>query len=248
MKKTVKKVFLGIGIVISIIVLLCVGFFLKMKSELKDTNPTETKHIVDNIFSIKDEFVNLYLIKDNSQYIAIDAGNDSEVILSELKKLNINPENIKAVLLTHTDGDHVAGLKLFKNADIYLSKQEEQMINGKKTRALIFKNKIDSKKYSCIDDLQTFTIGNIKIKGLLTPGHTSGSMCYLINEKYLFTGDLLGLKNGKIDKFIDFFNMDSETDAKSISKITRIPDVDYIFTAHNGYSNDYKNAVKDWNK
>jgi hypothetical protein len=33
---------------------------------------------------------------------------------------------------------------------------------------------------------------------------------------------------------------------KSISKITKLPGVEYIFTAHFGYTNDYKDAVKDW--
>ncbi|MGZ5540013.1 MAG: hypothetical protein ACXW1O_08215 [Halobacteriota archaeon] len=33
------------------------------------------------------------------------------------------------MFLTHTDNDHVGGLNLFKNADVYLSIDEEQMIN-----------------------------------------------------------------------------------------------------------------------
>ncbi len=71
---------------------------------------------------------------------------------------------------------------------------------------------------------------------IITPGHTPGSMCYLINNKYLFTGDALSIKAGKIDKFNEFFNMDTETATE------------YIFSAHYGYSDDYKNAVKDWKK
>jgi glyoxylase-like metal-dependent hydrolase (beta-lactamase superfamily II) len=219
-----------------------------MKSELKKANPIETKQIIDNIFSIRDSYVNLYLFKDNNQYIAIDAGNDAEFVLRELNKLNINPDNIIAVLLTHSDGDHVSAIKLFKNAIIYLSKQEEQMINGKKSRLFVVKNNIDTKSYSLINDQYVFTIGNIKIKGILTPGHTHGSMCYIINDKYLFTGDAISLNNCKIDKFIEFFNMDSNTALKSIQRIIEIPEAEYIFTAHNGYCNNYKNAVKDWEK
>ncbi len=83
---------------------------------------------------------------------------------------------------------------------------------------------------------------------IITPGHTPDSMCYLINNKYLFTGDALSIKAGKIDKFNEFFNMDTETATKSIEKITRIPVTEYIFSAHYGYSDDYKNAVKDWKK
>lgn len=241
-----KRILLGIGIVILIIVLFLVGFYIKMKSEMKGMSPIETKEVVANIFSIKDSFVNLFLIKDSDVYVVIDAGNDLDIVSGELKKLNINPEKVVAVMLTHTDRDHVGALKLFKNAKIYLSRQEEQMINGKKSKFFFISNKISAKEYTLIDDQQIINIKNIKIKGILTPGHTSGSMCYLINDKYLFTGDAISLKEGKIGKAIDFFNMDSKTANKSIEIITRIPEAEYIFTAHYGFSSDYKNAVKDW--
>lgn len=248
MKKALKRVLLGLGLVIILIVLFFVGYWIKAQSEVKKLTPVETKEIVDNLFSVQDSFSNIYLINDGGRYIAVDAGNDIGVVSEELNKLNINPDSVVAVLLTHSDGDHVASLKLFKNAKIYLSKDEEQMINGEKSRFLFFGNKIDSEEYTLIEDGQTINIGNITIKGILTPGHTPGSMCYLINNKYLFTGDLLSLKSGKIDKFNEFFNMDTETAIKSIGIITEIPESEYILTAHYGYSDDYKNAVKDWEK
>jgi hydroxyacylglutathione hydrolase len=73
-------------------------------------------------------------------------------------------------------------------------------------------------------------------------------MCYLINDKYLFVGDAMSLKDGKIDEFPSLFNTDSKIALKSIRNITEIPSTEYIFTAHYGYINDYKNAVKDWGK
>ena len=47
-------------------------------------------------------------------------------------------------------------------------------------------------------------------------------------------------------KFNDFFNMVTETAIHSIERLTKFSEVEYIFTAHYGYSNNYKNAVKDW--
>jgi hydroxyacylglutathione hydrolase len=246
MKKIFKRILWTIGIVVAIMVFFSTAYILKFRSEAKVMCPTETKEIVDGIFSIKDSFVNMFLIKDSDQYVAIDAGNNSKTILTELKKINIDPDKIKAVMLTHTDGDHVAGLKLFKNAKIYFSIPEEQMINGKKSRFLFVGNKIYSKNYSLLEDQQIIIIGKTKIMGILTPGHTAGSMCYLINDKYLFTGDALSLKAGKIDKFNDFFNVDSKTAVRSMSKITNLPSAEYIFSAHYGYTADYRNAVKDW--
>jgi hydroxyacylglutathione hydrolase len=248
MKTIIKRISLGIGIVIITIVLLFIGYTIKAKTIIKQMTPAKTEVVLESIISIQDLFVNVFLVKDGDNYIAIDAGNNLNTILEELTKLGINPDQIKAVLLTHTDGDHVASLPIFKNAKVYLSRSEEQLLNGKKSRFLFFGNSIAAKEYSLIDDQQVFNIGNIKIKGILTPGHTPGSMCYQVNDKYLFTGDLISLKKDKIEKFPKFFNVDTDMAAKSIGLITNLPEVEYIFTAHYGYTNDYRKAVKDWGK
>src|ERR1035437_2257900 len=248
MKKIFKRFFLVIIILILVIGGPFIWYMLKAKSEIKIMAPIETQQIVKNVFSVRDTFVNMYLVKDGDQYVAIDAGNNADNVDYELKKLKINPDQVIALFLTHTDGDHVAAVKIFKKAQVYLSKAEGQLLNGQKSRFLFIGNKIATKEYLLIDDLQEFTFGNIKVKGILTPGHTTGSMCYLVNDKYLFTGDALSLKNGKIDLFNLFFNMDSKSAAESMGLITNIPTAEYIFTAHYGFTNDYKKAVKDWKK
>ena len=247
MKKKYKRILAGLGAIILILVIFFVGYLLKARSIMKGMTTTETMEIVKNVISIKDSFVNIYLVKNGENYIAIDAGNTKDNIQQELKKLTIDPAKVDAVLLTHSDGDHVAGISLFKNAGVYFSQQEEQMINGGKSRFFIFGNKIEAEEYRLIADKQILTIGNIKIQGLLTPGHTPGSICYLVNDTLLFTGDALRLKQGKVDKFYNFFNMDTETAIQSINKIIHIPGVRYIFTAHNGFTDNWNDAIKDWN-
>ena len=246
MKKGLRVTLWVIGIVIVLTALVMGVFVLKMKSELKKMNVVETGEIAPGIFAIKDSYVNMFLVKDSDNYVAIDAGNDIDVIENELKSLRLDPYKVIAVLLTHTDKDHVAALKLFKNADVYFSKDEEQMINGTTTRLLNSHNKIDTKQYSLLPDGQIIQIGKLTIKGILTPGHTPGSMSYLMNDKYLFVGDAFGLKNGKLDKPNSFFTKDMKTAISSIKKIVNLPHAEYIFTAHTGFTNDYNKAIKDW--
>ena len=155
MNKIVKRILIVIGIIALLFTLISVGFIMKFKSETKGMHIIETKKIINNIYSINDSFVNLFLIQDGNQYIAVDAGNNIEKVTGELKKLNINPDKIIAVMLTHTDRDHVAALKLFKNAKVYFSAQEVQMINGKKSKFLFFGNKIDSKEYTLLQILKS---------------------------------------------------------------------------------------------
>ncbi|MCP4584233.1 MAG: MBL fold metallo-hydrolase [candidate division Zixibacteria bacterium] len=248
MNMKLKRTLQVSGIIVGVLALLVFGFMIKMKSEINKMTPLETQELFDNITSIKDTYVNMYLIKDDDKYIAIDAGDKLDNIEDSFKKLKINPDKVTAVFLTHSDFDHVAAIELFENAAIYFSSQEEQMINGTTSRFVIVGNKIKTKAYQLLDDRQVINIGNTKIQGILIPGHTPGSMCYLINDKYLFTGDVLSLKDGKIERFNEMFIMDIETADKSLEKLIHFPDVEYIFTAHYGYSDDYKSAVGDWGK
>jgi len=206
MNKTIKWILIGMVSVVVVLGILMGGFYFKMKSEIKKMSVVETSRVAPNVFAIKDSFVNMFLVKDSDNYVAIDAGSDIKTVGKELESIRIDPEKIVAVVLTHTDGDHVAALRLFKNATVYLSKDEEQMINGKRAKMMFFHNKMSATKYTLLDDQQTIRIGNVSIKGIMTPGHTPGSMSYVVNDKYLFVGDAFGLNNGKIDKPNKFEN------------------------------------------
>ncbi len=246
MKKIIKRILLTIGILIVLLLIVGIGFYFKMNSIVKDMSPVKTGLVVDGIYAIKDSYVNMFLVKDSNQYIAIDAGNDVKTISDGLKELNIDPNSVTTVLLTHTDRDHVGALELFKNAKIYISKPESQMLNGQKHKFLFFNNSLGGRPHTLLDDQQVLTFTKRKVMGILTEGHTSGSMCYLVDNKYLFTGDIITMKSGKIDQSIEFFDMDHPLAVKSVSIITKLSDVQYIFTAHCGYSDNYQKAVDGW--
>jgi glyoxylase-like metal-dependent hydrolase (beta-lactamase superfamily II) len=235
-----------IGVIVTVILIIVIGFVLKFKSETSKMRPAETGKISENGYVIKDDFVNMYLIKDSIGYIAIDAGKGIENVKKGLKELNINADDVIAVLLTHSDMDHVAALPLFKNAKLYMAKEEVNMLNGKKQKIPFINNKMSRNDYILLDDKQTFEIGSHKINCILTEGHSSGSMCFQINEKYLFVGDMLSLHEGKLGNSVKFFDLDHKMASKSVAKITKIPNVEYILTSHWGISKDYRNAVKDW--
>jgi glyoxylase-like metal-dependent hydrolase (beta-lactamase superfamily II) len=127
----------------------------------------------------------------------------------------------------------------------YLPEDEEQLINGETGRFLFFGNKLDSKSYNLLDD-EVIWIGGIKILPIPVPGHTPGSTCYVVGDKYLFTGDALSLHASGIDLFPKFINKNTRRAKKSMSKITDLNDVQYIFTGHYGYTDDYRSAVSQW--
>jgi len=209
-------------------------------------NLVETEKINSNVYSIKNQGVNFYLFQEGSDIIAIDTGNNNEKTLQELKLINIDPKQIKAIFLTHGDYDHTGGINFFSNAKIYVNEAEEQMFQGKKKRFLLTQMKKLPREYTLIKDNEMITVGNIKIKAISTPGHTPGSTSYLINDHTLFTGDTLRLVKGKVKPFTWWLNLDRKAMRDSIKKLSQLQNIELLATAHTGYSKDFKGAMSDW--
>lgn len=242
MKKFFRKLLWTLAGIISLIVVFMIIYLIIAKSAMKTMMPVETRQVTDDVYSVRTRYVNMYLVKDGDNFIAIDAGIKKGAVKDELKKLDIDPDRVRAVLLTHSDSDHAGGISLFEKAVIYLPEDEEQVINGETGRFLWFGNKIDTENYKLLKD-KSFRIGDIKIQMVPTPGHTAGSTCYIINDKYLFTGDALALDNGIIVPFPKIINKSARKAKKSMDNLTGLDDVQYIFTAHYGYTDNYKAAT-----
>jgi glyoxylase-like metal-dependent hydrolase (beta-lactamase superfamily II) len=164
----------------------------------------------------------------------IDAGLGRKRFSQELDKLGINPDDITTILLTHTDGDHTGSVGLYKNAAVYMHRDEEQMINGTTGKSKYFKTKWKYGPYKLLEDNDTLTIDGLKVKIIHTPGHTPGSACYIIGKDYLATGDNLILESGTYLHFIEQFNMNTPQQIESLKVLPPPGDFKYILTAHNG--------------
>ncbi|WP_425803036.1 MBL fold metallo-hydrolase [Desulfitobacterium sp. Sab5] len=151
------------------------------------------------------------------------------------------------LFLTHSDYDHSGGIDLFPNAKIYLPKAEEQMITRITPRRFWIYNWPIKRKYEMVSDNDITNLGPTKVQAILTPGHTPGSTCYLINNSMLFTGDNLRLNNGKAQPFSALQNMDTKTQKESLKKLALLKNVEILCTAHSGYSKDFEVLIKGLN-
>jgi len=92
-----------------------------------------------------------------------------------------NGFTVKGIIETHVHADHLSGAKLLTEVTktkYYVSSED-------------FKAKADFVDLKNIDEIY---IGLNKIRIIKTPGHTDGSVCLLVDDKALLTGDTLFLE------------------------------------------------------
>lgn len=239
-KHKLKKVVFSTVIVFLLIGILgALTLTITTKSMQADFKILKTQEVISDVYALNDTIVNSYLVKIGlDKYIAIDAGNKSESLSEELEKLDISPDKIIAVFLTHSDYDHTGGISVFKNADVYLPEKEVKMIDGSTSRNLFLKNKLEV-KYKVIKDQEEVAIGDTKVKAILSNGHTTGHSSYLINAEYLFVADSLKIENGKAIPFPKIANMNEQAALESIERLKALAGIKYTFTGHYGFSENY---------
>ena len=120
-----------------------------------------------------------YLVgsKSTKECFIIDPSQFFEEYLKLVKEIF----KIKGVIETHVHADHISGAKVL--AEITKTKY---YVSGND-----FKAKTD---FIDLRETKEIYIGNNTIKVIETPGHTDGSVCLLINNKVLLTGDTLFLE------------------------------------------------------
>ena len=129
----------------------------------------------------------------------------------------LNELNLKLVKVidTHIHADHITGASKLKDQTKCIT------IMGDQTPAEAVEIKVKDKEIIKLDQL--------KIKALHTPGHTSDSFSFLMNN-YLFSGDTL-LINGT--GRTDFQNGSAKDSYNSIfNKLLKLPDETLLYPAH----------------
>jgi len=135
--------------------------------------------------------------------------------INVLKELDLK---LVKVIDTHIHADHVTGASKLKDIT------KCSTIMGDHTPADAVEIRIKDDEYIDLD--------NIKIRAMYTPGHTSDSYSFLMNN-YLFSGDTL-LINGT--GRTDFQNGNSKDAYNSIfNKLLKLPEETLLYPAH-----DYK--------
>lgn len=137
--------------------------------------------------------INAFLVKRGDEYILFDAGlgfAQGGAMLDKLVMLDIKPEQIHTVMLTHFHGDHIGGMltdgkATFPNAEVYFSQEEETAWK----RDGRVRDMLDAYK----GHTHPFKAGPNIVEGvnaIAAPGHTPGHTMYQLGN-LLIIGDII---------------------------------------------------------
>ena len=187
---------------------------------------------------------NVYLISDGETTFVVDPTCHAERIMNAL-----DGRAVDSIVLTHAHWDHVGAAKALRDATgarVIASTKDAPVISGKK--------KLDASHRPfepCPIDLEvsdgdTVHIGAMQWSVMLTPGHTPGSMCLLLEtdgagqvdadqassgqEPILISGDtLFAGAHGRTD-----FVGGSPADMRaSLARLAELPDNTVVLPGHN---------------
>ena len=135
---------------------------------------------------------NCYLLRcdDKGHGVIIDPGDEPERIAAEMEAMELHP---KAILLTHGHIDHTnaaGALREQFGCPVYCHSADRQMVEGGQAAAFW-----GLQRYPCTVDREVadgdrIGVGGNRIGVLHAPGHTGGSVCYMVGS-LLFSGDVL---------------------------------------------------------
>ena len=160
--------------------------------------------ITDEVIKLdctKGSYVYAVLGKNGVTLIDTSMPGKGQAILAELAANNIKPGDVKRILLTHHDVDHIGsaaflqektGCEIYIHADDYPYVMEGKKREGLKSLISAIMNVQKPGSVKCIEGntIAEFTV-------IPSPGHTKGHTVYRFHD-VLFLGDLVRGKGGKV--------------------------------------------------
>ena len=124
---------------------------------------------------------NVWLVGNDDEVVIIDASHDAARIVQA-----VHGRTVRAILLTHGHTDHVnvaPELRALTGADLYLNTADQFLWDEW--------HPVERPQHDLRDGEQ-FTVAGITLRTVHTPGHTPGSVCFVIDELgTVLSGDTL---------------------------------------------------------
>jgi hydroxyacylglutathione hydrolase len=192
--------------------------------------------VITGVYQLPNSFVNMYLILEPDGLTLIDAGtpkSGAKVVLEALEKLGRPPSDLKRILITHADPDHigsVAALKAATGAEVVIGSGEAAaMASGKASRppknavvrvltSLMMKIQPLKADVELEEGAELPVLGGLRV--IASPGHTRGHVAYFSpRDRILFAGDAMIVSKGKLSWGESPFTLDYAEGLKTVRKL-----------------------------
>jgi metallo-beta-lactamase class B len=136
--------------------------------------------VFDNLYMLTTRMNSAWAVKTSEGIILIDtlfgyAAQDE--IIDGMKKMGLDPADIKYIVVSHAHGDHDGAVKFLQ--DTYHPK----VIVGPKDWELVARQANPYTKDLEATDGQKLTLGDTTITIYITPGHTGGTLSFIVPVK-----------------------------------------------------------------
>lgn len=182
-----------------------------------------------SVLPLGDLGANCYVVADEAAKACavIDPGDEGERVAQALSNLGLT---VQAILLTHGHFDHVGGVKALQaatGAPVYMRKNDAGL-----PRQLAGDQPTD---FIDLSSEGPQPVGGITFEVLETPGHSTGSVCFVCREDgaddVLFTGDTLF--QGSMGR-TDFPGGSMGDMMESLKKLAELPGDYRVYPGHGG--------------
>src|SRR5581483_6205288 len=136
-----------------------------------------------------------YVVETSDGFVLIDTGLDSDAgaLRGQMASLRLDWRRIRTIFLTHVHGDHTGGaeyLRAATKAKVYAGKGDATALRTGGPREAFFSTypmpaSIQPTPTTVDVELngdEIIRVGDVTFQALVMPGHTPGSVCYLMER------------------------------------------------------------------
>ncbi len=200
----------------------------------------EPQKVFDDLFFLGQTAFSVWALRTSEGFILVDAIFDYSVeaeVVDGLRKLGMDPEDIRYVIISHAHGDHSGGAAFLQKfgAQIVMSEADWDLYeNGpgedKATRDVVATDGMELK------------LGDTTVRTYLTPGHTHGTLSTLLPVHDNGTPHLAAVWGGTLFNFRDSPDdprdlrlRDYAESAQRFRDITSAAGADILLSNHTAY-------------
>lgn len=180
------------------------------------------------IFSLGSLQTNCTVLEKDGACVVVDVAFGAHALCDYIVSRNLN---LAAVLLTHGHYDHCGGVRQLlretnSHAPVFVNERDVELCRHAKDNFWYIPAENCEPTNFVVQGV--LRVGDFVFEVLETPGHTEGSVCYLIDD-LLFSGDtLMRLTVGRTD----FPESVPSKMCDSLNKLKAIPDDHFVIAGH----------------